>query len=411
MKRKKILLLFGSICLALVLVMLPLMSACKAEEEEETAAEAAAAAAAQAAAAAEAAAAAVEEAVGEAAKAAAVAAAEEAARVAAEAAAAAAAALEAAEAEEKIILSLQAIVAESDIKTIACHQFANEVFERTNGRIEIIVYPINRLVRDIDVPNALPARMIDISETQLSNWNYTPEAEVIQVKGLMQSTEQYHAVLDKFLEEFYREAWREAGAEFLGWLSLGCASHVTFRDGYVKTVEDFEGIKIRVQGKTTADQYRSVGALPTVLSAAEVYSGIQTGLVDGVSTSPVASIAFRWFEVAPYASNWSGLSVSDATHCLLMNQDAWNELSPADQDLLVEAAQHQTQWTREVAQGKLDTAFAQLVTLGEGVYDVPEAEVRRFNEIAGPYCFEEFKKTCPEKAQQLLDMIDALRTE
>jgi tripartite ATP-independent transporter DctP family solute receptor len=100
----------------------------------------------------------------------------------------------------------------------------------------------------------------------------------------------------------------------------------------IHTVSDLDGMKLRVSpGKLRVDTFRSLGAAVTPLPSAELYTALQTRVVDGQETPLVYVETQHYFEVQKYVSltrhMWSGWWT-------LVNQDKWNSLTPQLQKIL-----------------------------------------------------------------------------
>ncbi|MBV8151411.1 MAG: TRAP transporter substrate-binding protein [Candidatus Eremiobacteraeota bacterium] len=94
----------------------------------------------------------------------------------------------------------------------------------------------------------------------------------------------------------------------------------------IRTVDDLAGLKIRVSpGKLRFDTFRSLGASPTPIAPNEVYTAMQTHIVDGQETALLYMATQRYYEVQKYCSLtnhiWSG-------YWNLINADKWNALPP-----------------------------------------------------------------------------------
>jgi tripartite ATP-independent transporter DctP family solute receptor len=101
---------------------------------------------------------------------------------------------------------------------------------------------------------------------------------------------------------------------------LGSSTHP------IRTPEDLRGFKVRaVESSITVDLFRQLGASPTPISPPEVYTALQTHLVDGEDAPMVTIETSRWFEVNKYISvtnhAYSGL-------WMIANGDAWKGLPP-----------------------------------------------------------------------------------
>jgi TRAP-type transport system periplasmic protein len=101
----------------------------------------------------------------------------------------------------------------------------------------------------------------------------------------------------------------------------------------IRTPDDLHGFRLRVpESKITIDLFKTLGASPTTLSVSEIYTGLQTKIIDG-EAAPLATIeASRWYEVNKYLSV-TNHSLSGSW--LIANGDAWKSL-PTDLQEVVE---------------------------------------------------------------------------
>ena len=111
-----------------------------------------------------------------------------------------------------------------------------------------------------------------------------------------------------------------------GMIQMASVSHP------IRTPADLRGFKPRISGsKITIDFFKELGASPTPLELAEVYTALQTKLVDGVSAPLVSIEASRWYEVLKYISltnhGW-------AADWLIANGDTWKSMPPELQDII-----------------------------------------------------------------------------
>ena len=100
----------------------------------------------------------------------------------------------------------------------------------------------------------------------------------------------------------------------------------------IRTVADLDGLKLRVSpSKLRFDTFRSMGASVSSLPSSELYTALQTHVVDGQETPLTYVETQRYYEVQKFASMsrhmWSG-------YWTLINLDAWNTLPPAFQKIL-----------------------------------------------------------------------------
>lgn len=105
------------------------------------------------------------------------------------------------------------------------------------------------------------------------------------------------------------------------------------KDKKVDSIEDFEGLKIRVGGGMAADVAQSLGATVVAKPAPESYELLSTGVVDGVFFPAESIQAFKLDGIIKYATTFPGGLYSDS-HAFIMNEDAFARLDPQDQEVI-----------------------------------------------------------------------------
>src|SRR5690625_722792 len=101
----------------------------------------------------------------------------------------------------------------------------------------------------------------------------------------------------------------------------------------VESEEPFAGKKLRAN-VTYDGLVKSLGGATVLMSGGEIYSALQTGLIDGAAWSVVGPVSFKWPEVA---NHWVEPSYGQTSEFLAMNLDTWNSLSAEDQEAIAEA--------------------------------------------------------------------------
>jgi len=104
----------------------------------------------------------------------------------------------------------------------------------------------------------------------------------------------------------------------------------------VKTLADLKGLKTRTYDKNGALVMEAVGATPLALPFSEVYTSLQTGVIDSVMTSSPTAVDAKFWEVLKY---FEPLNITIATNMVTVNLKAFEKLPKAQQDALVKAGE------------------------------------------------------------------------
>lgn len=138
----------------------------------------------------------------------------------------------------------------------------------------------------------------------------------------------------------------------------------------VVKVEDLKGMKLRVSNDPIMNgMVKGLGANPTVVAFGELYSALQTGVVDGAE-QPIANYKSNAFpEVAPNL-------VLDG-HTLgaiqvIITDDAWAKLSEEQQKIMMEAAKYASEFNRKISEEAENKVLAELKAAGVNVVEVTD---------------------------------------
>ena len=138
----------------------------------------------------------------------------------------------------------------------------------------------------------------------------------------------------------------------------------------VTDINSLKGLKIRVSSDPVmVGLVQGLGASPTNVSFTELYSALQTGVVDAAE-QPTANYKSNAFpEVAPYFM-MDGHTLGAVQ--LIITDNAWNKLSAEQQGWVMEAAEYASQHCREVSESKEAEVLETLKADGVTIIEVPD---------------------------------------
>lgn len=228
---------------------------------------------------------------------------------------------------------------------IGAREFARLVEERTDGRIKIEVYPGGILGDESSTIENIQFGAIDFVRTSISPMaNFEPAMHVLSLPFLYPSGDYMFQVLESEIGEGILEGLRGHGIVGLTWYDAGARSFYT-RNTVVRSPEDLAGLRIRVQeSELYMDLVKALGASPTPIAWGEVYSALQTGVVDAGENNFPGWYSNSHHEVAP---NFVVNEHSRIPELIIMSKITWDSLSPDDQQIIKQAALDSTVVQRE----------------------------------------------------------------
>lgn len=224
--------------------------------------------------------------------------------------------------------------------------FAKYVGEKTNGEIEVQVFPLGQLGGERSMTEQVQGgtlQMTAITAGVLAN--FVPEIGIIELPFVYPNREVAYKVLDdKEVKDRFARYCDAKGFVFIGY------TENEFRDltnskRPVKTPEDMKGLKIRVvEAPMMIDTFKALGANPTPLPFPEIYNALQQKVIDGQDNPIYTSILMKFTEVNKFATITNHILTECPT---VVNRDFWNSLKPEHQKIFREAAEVQAKVNRE----------------------------------------------------------------
>lgn len=138
----------------------------------------------------------------------------------------------------------------------------------------------------------------------------------------------------------------------------------------ISGMEDFAGMKLRVSNDPVMNGLvESLGASPTVVSFGELYSALQTGVVDGAE-QPIANYKSNAFpEVAPNMI-LDGHTLGAIQ--VVITDEAWDKLTKEQQDILVEAGKYASEFNRKISEEAENKVLEELKAAGINIIEVED---------------------------------------
>ncbi len=258
------------------------------------------------------------------------------------------------------------------------YYFAQLVEERTDGRIQIIVYAGGSLGREKDIIRQMQYGGVDFARISISQLGETvPKLNVLQMPYLYNSSAHMWSVLDGEIGENLLVEVNNYDLVGLSWYDAGTRNfYNSVRP--ITCLEDMQGMEIRVQESSLMeDMVKSLGATPVPLSYEEVYSAIEVGEVDGAENNWPSYESMKHYEVARY---WTEDEHTRVPEIQLCSEITWELLSEEDQEIIRQAAVESAIYERELWAEREKTAKEKAIAGGTEVTELSPAEIARFRD-------------------------------
>ncbi|WP_404402100.1 TRAP transporter substrate-binding protein [Pelagibacterium halotolerans] len=286
--------------------------------------------------------------------------------------------------------------------TVEAVKYMGELLtERSGGRIAIEVYHSSQLGEEADTIEQTRFGVIDLNRVSLGPFNnLVPETRVPSLPYIFRSIDHMREVMDGDIGDDILAAFEPHDLVGLAYYDAGARSFYTSNTP-VRSIDDMAGQKFRViQSDLFVDMVNALGADAVPLPYGEVYSAIQTGVIDGAENNPPSYLSSAHLEVAKYYTLDEHLIVPEV---LVMARSTWDKLSPEDQELVRQAARDSVSYQRELWDAAVVDAMAAAVAMGS---EIIEVDKQPFIDAMGPV-YEQYVDT-PE-LQDLVARIQAVQ--
>ncbi|MBF6981029.1 sialic acid TRAP transporter substrate-binding protein SiaP [Pasteurella multocida subsp. multocida] len=281
--------------------------------------------------------------------------------------------------------------------------FAKEVKEKSNGKIDIAIFPSSQLGDDRVMIKQLKDGALDFTLGESARFQiYFPEAEVFALPYMIPNFEtSKKALLDtKFGKGLIEKIDKELNVQVLSVAYNG--TRQTTSNRAINSIEDMKGLKLRVPNAATNLAYaKYVGAAPTPMAFSEVYLALQTNSVDG-QENPLPTIqAQKFYEVQKYLALTNHI-LNDQLY-LISNDtlaDLPEDLQKVVKDAAAKAAEYHTKLFVD-GENSLVEFFK-----GQGV-TVTQPDLKPFKAALTPY-YDEYLKKNGEVGKMAIEEISNL---
>ena len=270
----------------------------------------------------------------------------------------------------------------------------------TNGRLSVRVYHSGQLGRENDTVDLTRFGALDIARVNFASLNNPfPLTQIFALPYVFDSVEHMRRAADSEVGKAVLRGFERRDLIGLAIYDSGSRSFYNVRRPVVEP-QDLHGLKIRVPPSDIFIELgRRLGANPTPLPYGEVYSALQTHLIEGAENNWRTFHTSRHFEVAHY---WSQSDHSFAPEALLLSRRTFESLSVSDRELIMGVAQESVPFMRTLWDRMQEESRKHVIEHGVKVNEVDRAS---FHRAARPILESYVKKS---SLHELYDGIRAL---
>jgi C4-dicarboxylate-binding protein DctP len=273
-----------------------------------------------------------------------------------------------------IIIKFSHVVANNTPKGAAALKFAQLAAKYTHNRVKVQVYPNSTLYKDGEEMNAIQLGSVQMLAPSLSKFGPlgAREFEVFDLPFLFSNEAALHRVEDGPIGKGLMQKLQPKGIVGLAYWDNGFKDFTSNKP--IAKLSDYRGQKMRIQSsKLLEAQMRALGVMPQVMAFSEVYTGLQTGVVDGTENTPSNTYTQKVNEVQKYMALTNHGYIG---YGVIVNKKFWDGL-PADiRSELTRAMNEATAFERASADRDNSQALAAIKKAGHTrVFNVAPSEL------------------------------------
>jgi tripartite ATP-independent transporter DctP family solute receptor len=266
----------------------------------------------------------------------------------------------------KLVLKYGELNPDGHPMTVGAHKFAALVKKASKGQIQIDIYPGGQLGDEknmaqlVQMGGALD--LMRIGSNTLGDFG-ADKMNLFALPYIFKSRSHMMKVINNPIGAEILRNVEESNAQMVGLMYFDeGARNFFFRNKKVTRINDMKGLKIRVpQTQILMDTVKAFGASPTPISYAELYSSLQTGVVDGAENPITGFLSGNFFEVGKY---YTLDAHTYSPSVMVICKNVWSRLTSNEKKILLNAAKQTEKYVSSQADKLEQDALQQLKAKG-----------------------------------------------
>jgi len=264
----------------------------------------------------------------------------------------------------KVGLKLGHIRADTSPTHKGALKFAELVAQKTNGEVEIKVFPNSQLGGILDMFTGMKGGSLDMVYGGINTYAWIKGGEVFQITSVAFLYRDYDHMRRVLLSPVFKpqlDATEKAtGVKVLNMNGDTAPRELSTRDKPVRTAADFKGLKIRIAESILARAvFQRLGANPQVIPYADLYMALKQGVVDAQENGVIPIKNMSFYEVQKYLTLTHYVRDVETFY---IGTDKWLALTPAQQKALFDASEEAGNLTTDLTKQEIEEATKFLAT-------------------------------------------------
>jgi tripartite ATP-independent transporter DctP family solute receptor len=287
-------------------------------------------------------------------------------------------------AQQKLVLKASDVHPQGYPTVAAVENLGKKLSAATNGRLSVAMYPSMQLGGEKEAIEQAQVGAIAFARVSVGALGpVIDDLNVFNLPYVFRNTEHMQHVIDGKIGQELLDKVTNSGKGLIGlcWMDAGARNFYDTKKP-IKTIADLKGMKIRVMGNPMfVDMANSMGANGVPMGYDQVFTSLQTGVVDGAENNPPSFVFDNHFQVAKFYTVDEHLIVPEM---VVFSKKIWDTLSKEDQAYLVKFASEAQRDERKLWDVYEKQAMDKAKAAGITITQVSASDKKAFQDAVKP---------------------------
>lgn len=231
---------------------------------------------------------------------------------------------------------------DTHVKHMTAEKFKEELEARSGGRMTVDIYPSRQLGTEAEMVQQVETGTLDFA--LISNGYMSSRSESMNGWFMPFMFENLSEAAEARQSEAAKQMMKDLEAQGLVGFDVFFVGnrHVLMKNTEVKTLDDLKGKKLRVPGSPVFQEFwNKIGAGPTPMPLPEVYTSLQTGVIDGIDVDLDALLSQKYYEISKYLILTNHMTFPEVA---IGSKIVFDKLDAEDQQIVTEAMLAAVEW-------------------------------------------------------------------
>ncbi|HEX5508000.1 MAG TPA: TRAP transporter substrate-binding protein DctP [Pseudolabrys sp.] len=283
---------------------------------------------------------------------------------------------------------------------------AANIQKLSNGAIKVETYPSGSLLKESTMGQGIANNTVNMGIMAIHWWaNQEPALEFDTIPFLLNDD------VAKLLPALKGDVGKQINTilnkhniEVAGWGFYGYAESYVNTKHPIKVPSDLKGLKMRSEGKLSAQFLKSQGAIPVAVDSAEVYTALQRGTLDGAVSGMSSIVARKWFEVGKYIT---AIHYVPLIYPVQVNAKWWHGLTEQQRSIISKAIAETEKTNIADIEKLFNDEIAEAKKRGDQVYRPSASDLKAWQAATEELAKKDYLKQAGETGRKLLQAVEA----